>query len=292
MRDRAGARLAKGGAQTVKTLQRKPRALVLWRATWPLGWRWIIRGIEYTRCLEYPLVLDAASLEDGMRVLDVGAAPFSILPLYLAASGRYQLHAIDIAPYISKLSTYSYQLAPKTPVRVSRQDARTLGFRSAAFDRVLAVSTLEHIPGPGDTSAIREIARVLAPGGRAIVSVPYAPLARDEYTDETAATPIEVDAGLKALIRRSTGRQVFFQRRYDDSSVIERLIVPSGLRLAEMRFFGEFPLAIRYWWWKRPPAVKVLTNWVSPILAGLFLRPLPAELRRHAEALVIALVKD
>lgn len=275
-----------------KTLKRSPRALVLWRTTWPLGWRWIIRGIEYTRCLEYPLVLDAASLEDGMRVLDVGAAPFSIFSLYLGASGRYQLHVIDIAPYISKLSTYSHRLAPKSHVYASRQDARKLGFRSAVFDRVLAVSTIEHIPGPGDTNAIREIARVLAPGGRAIVSVPYATLARDEYVDETAAKPVEVDAGLEALVRRPTGRLVFFQRRYDDSSLVERLIVPSGLRLVEMRFFGEFPLSIRHWWWKRPTAVKAVTNWLSPILAALFLRPLPSELRSHAEALVISLAKD
>lgn len=51
-----------------------------------------------------------------------------------------------------------------------RADARSLPFADATFDRVVASETLEHISE--DFVAMSEIARVLRPGGRAVVTVP------------------------------------------------------------------------------------------------------------------------
>lgn len=64
-------------------------------------------------------------------------------------------------------------------------DLRALPFRDGAFELALCVSTLEHVGfdnsvygvaragGGGDRSALAEIARVLKPGGRLLVTVPY-----------------------------------------------------------------------------------------------------------------------
>jgi SAM-dependent methyltransferase len=49
-------------------------------------------------------------------------------------------------------------------------DATRLPFADEAFDRVIAAEVLEHIPG--DAAAIRELARVLRPGGVMAVTVP------------------------------------------------------------------------------------------------------------------------
>jgi SAM-dependent methyltransferase len=49
-------------------------------------------------------------------------------------------------------------------------DARRLPFADGSFDRVIASETLEHIRE--DSTAMEEIARVLRPGGRAVVTVP------------------------------------------------------------------------------------------------------------------------
>lgn len=46
-----------------------------------------------------------------------------------------------------------------------------LPFRDGLFDVVVAAEVLEHLPGPVD--AVREIRRVLKPGGRFIATVPY-----------------------------------------------------------------------------------------------------------------------
>jgi SAM-dependent methyltransferase len=52
----------------------------------------------------------------------------------------------------------------------TRGDATRLPFPDASFDRIIAAEVLEHIPD--DVAAIRELARVLRPGGSMAVTVP------------------------------------------------------------------------------------------------------------------------
>ena len=54
--------------------------------------------------------------------------------------------------------------------RTVRGDATRMPFPGGAFDRVIAAEVLEHIPD--DRQALREIARVLRPGGQVAVTVP------------------------------------------------------------------------------------------------------------------------
>jgi len=51
-----------------------------------------------------------------------------------------------------------------------RGDALDLPFEDGSFDRIIAAEVLEHIPD--DETAIAELVRVLAPGGRIAVTVP------------------------------------------------------------------------------------------------------------------------
>ncbi len=51
-----------------------------------------------------------------------------------------------------------------------RGDALALPFDDGGFDRIIAAEVLEHIPD--DVTAIAELVRVLAPGGRIAVTVP------------------------------------------------------------------------------------------------------------------------
>lgn len=54
---------------------------------------------------------------------------------------------------------------------ISRQDATRLGYADNTFDLLIANHVLEHIPD--DRKAMREFFRVLKPGGRAVLQVPY-----------------------------------------------------------------------------------------------------------------------
>jgi SAM-dependent methyltransferase len=62
------------------------------------------------------------------------------------------------------------EVPPGAAARAVRGDATRMPFPDDAFDRVIAAEVLEHIPD--DWQALREIARVLRPGGRLAVTVP------------------------------------------------------------------------------------------------------------------------
>lgn len=57
-----------------------------------------------------------------------------------------------------------------TPLRCAVSDVRALPFRDASFDAIYSMGTIEHFDET--ERAVEEMARVLKPGGRAIIGVP------------------------------------------------------------------------------------------------------------------------
>ena len=56
--------------------------------------------------------------------------------------------------------------------RMVAADARRLPFSDGAFTLIVSPSTLDHFPEPGDlTVSLRELARVLEPGGRLVITL-------------------------------------------------------------------------------------------------------------------------
>jgi SAM-dependent methyltransferase len=130
------------------------------------------------RVVEYPWLLAQAPFG---RTLDAG-------------STLNHDHVLDaFLPQTDRLSIVT--LVPETPSFPERgisyvyADLRELPFRDGMFDSVICASTLEHVgmdnrsygsPGEraGDPAmesarALQELERVLAPGGRILVTVPY-----------------------------------------------------------------------------------------------------------------------
>lgn len=125
------------------------------------------------RVVEMPWVLSRYRGE--RRVLDIGYA--HALDVYLSgllSLPAEEIHGIDLVG------------APIPSISRVRGDVRRTPYRDRAFDLVLCVSTLEHIgrdntrygiregyrPG-GDAETLREIARILSPHGRVLVTVPF-----------------------------------------------------------------------------------------------------------------------
>ena len=107
-----------------------------------------------------------------------------------------------------------------------------MSFGDESFDKVFSLSVLEHIPEDGDTACIREIARVLTPGGECYLTVPFWPQSRTDYLDDKAVYWAEHSVA-------SGDGKVFYQRRYSEDDLFERLITPSDLELKELMYVGE-----------------------------------------------------
>jgi len=91
----------------------------------------------------------------GKTVLDIGCRDCGLRDL-LPASVEYQ--GIDIAPEFLAAGV------------IIRDVSIGLPFATGYFDTVFAIDVLEHTTNPA--RVLREIRRVLTPGGRAIVSIP------------------------------------------------------------------------------------------------------------------------
>lgn len=98
------------------------------------------------------------------RVLDLGCA-FGFATLRLARKGYETVGVDNSARYI----WWARRRHPKGEYLLASADALPLA--DASFDAVLLLDVLEHVPD--EAGVIREIQRVLKPGGTLILSVPH-----------------------------------------------------------------------------------------------------------------------
>lgn len=103
------------------------------------------------------------SLVRGQRVLEVGAGTGPNLPYY--PSGMH-VTAVDVsAPRIERARRRAQQLGMQADLRV--MDAQQLDFPAATFDA--AVATLVFCSVPDPVLGLRELARVVKPGGQVLL---------------------------------------------------------------------------------------------------------------------------
>jgi SAM-dependent methyltransferase len=233
------------------------------------GLKSLLLPVEYIRCAETRYILQHLDVQSGHRVLDIGSP--KLLSLFLAARLRAEVHATDLLDYFFETyERYSRVALGRDHGRyhMAREDARSLTYPSAHFDRVFALSAIEHIPGDGDSSAMQEIGRVLAPGGIACITVPW----RDTgYVEE-----FKQRGDPDAYWAPGDADRVFYQRGYDRATLERRLVQPSGLTRVDLSFWGERTLAVEHVILNRrvPRFARVLLHPAHIVLARLFLRPL------------------
>jgi SAM-dependent methyltransferase len=235
--------------------------------------------------VEYPWVVNNLNLSENQRVLDIGSSSCSLLALLLASKRKYVVFATDIDDCVQGHIRWANRLGIGDQIRrkrfvVERQDATALTYEDETFDRITAVSTLEHMPDQEDTKAVKELGRVLKVGGLAVVTVPYNSTYKETFVD-------------RSIYQRAyLGKPVFYERHYDRSSLHARLIAPSGLNLKRREYFGETGLRFERIWDFLPLSVKAVFAWMTPMFSALFIRKVDDSVNKGAKSVFFVLEKS
>ena len=109
--------------------------------------------------------LDALEIKPGLRCLDVGAGSGGAA--LLAAQRGVSVFAVDASvPMVQRIAARTRNVHPGN-VQVAVMDGSALALRSASFGAALSIFGVILFPDPA--GALREIGRVLEPGGRVAV---------------------------------------------------------------------------------------------------------------------------
>ena len=111
-------------------------------------------------------VLDLLAPAAGERILDIGVGPgFLAYDIARLVAEKGEVVGLDLSPAMT--ATASRRLAEFAWARVAQGDAEKLPFPDAVFDAAVCTQVYEYVADmPG---ALRELRRVLKPGGRVLI---------------------------------------------------------------------------------------------------------------------------
>jgi ubiquinone/menaquinone biosynthesis C-methylase UbiE len=115
------------------------------RGMWQIASGWLDRALER---------------RDGLSALDIGCGTGGTLRRLSSRSEIESVTGIDSSP-----AALHYAAGWE----VTRGSATALPFAANSFDVITCFDVLQHLPTKSDTTAFREVCRVLRPGGLAIV---------------------------------------------------------------------------------------------------------------------------
>jgi SAM-dependent methyltransferase len=244
-----------------------------------LGLKRLVLPVSYWRSREFAYAWQHLTCPPGSRVLDVGSP--KDLAAMLARHRAYHVVATDILPQAVALSQryadaqqLNGQGAGRATgtVRSEVQDGRALSYPDASFDAAYSVSVLEHIPDGGDTVAMRELLRVVRPGGVVVVTVPF----DRRYRETFVQRPV--------YERQAVGSEpVFYERHYDRRALAERLMSTELADVVDLSYWGEGAVRMEGIL-TRLGALRAPLYPLEALLGTLSLRPVEPDGPGHAMA--------
>jgi SAM-dependent methyltransferase len=188
-----------------------PEAYRAWRAT-SLG--------RVTEAIERRLVLELTGELGGRRVLDAGCGDGALL----CAAARRGARAVGLDADARMLAAARARLAgARLDAGLVHGRIEQLPFREAAFDVVVTVTVLCFVPDAA--RAVREMARVLRPGGRLVIG---------------ALGRCSAWAAIRR-VRGWLGSPTWRRARFRSAAELSALAESAGLAVAEMRGAVYYP---------------------------------------------------
>jgi SAM-dependent methyltransferase len=221
------------------------------------------------RFAEYEFVCEHLRLSAGDDLVDL-ACSFNIFQLFLAWSG-VRVTGVDIDPGAyrdlePRLRHVEQHSGETLPYEFRSADALQLPFEDASFDKLISISSVEHMftdredeGSFGDSLGLIEARRVVRPGGRLVVTVPMSsggPFHQSCEGDAHYPEPY---------------------RLYTPEAIEERLCSVPGLRPIGRAFVphrvpvpGVGADAFMRVWMDSPPSERARWEPIAPALATMF----------------------
>lgn len=152
----------------------RQKALDRWFADHAAEWD-LMRNLEAPAAAVEAALVEVAGARGVGRLLDIGTGTGRILELL--GPGAEAATGIDRSPEMLRIARTRLDSAGLSGVEIRQADMAALPFAQAAFDTVVIHQVLHFSEDPAQ--ALREAARVLAPGGQLLV-VDYAPHSEEE----------------------------------------------------------------------------------------------------------------
>lgn len=126
------------------------------------------------RMWEYPFALQSAELEPRMKCADIGCG-MTAFTVYLKEVARCEVVGVDPDVFDAgiryKGHGVSREFVEKSGLQIVQCGMEWIALSSNTFDRVFCLSVVEHLPEEAARSGLREMARILKPGGRIIITI-------------------------------------------------------------------------------------------------------------------------
>jgi ubiquinone/menaquinone biosynthesis C-methylase UbiE len=139
----------------------------------------------------------AAQLRPGDRVLEVAPGP-GYLAIELARLGSYRITGLDVSRSFVRIASENAALA-RVEVDFREGDAAALPFAADVFDLIVCRAAFKNFSDP--VGALREMHRVLRPGGRALIIDMRSDASGESIADEVAKMHL---SRIDAFLTRTT----------------------------------------------------------------------------------------
>lgn len=197
------------------------------------------RSTEFYRANEERLLAGELGDLRGRRILktDLWDEARNTRILWWAAQSGAEVHGVDISEPTVRLARHT---APDGRATTLVADCRQLPYKQNSFDAIYSMGTIEHF----DEShlAVREMWRVLKPGGRAIVGVPnrFDPFLRPVMVAALSALGLYAYGYEKSYSRRAL-RDMMTACGFRVVSETAILFIPGWLRMLDLACHAWMP---------------------------------------------------
>jgi ubiquinone/menaquinone biosynthesis C-methylase UbiE len=169
----------------------------------------------------------AEQLPPGADVLEVAPGP-GYFAIELAKLGDYRITGLDISATFVEIARTNASRA-NVEVDFRRGNASGMPLKHDSFDLLLCRAAFKNFAEP--LSALREMHRVLKPGGRALII----DLRKDASRESVAQAVDEMNLGaVNGILTKATFRFMLLKRAYTRSD-FERMVSQTGFGKIEIR---------------------------------------------------------